>query len=261
MDSTNVLEEKVLTSALILASKMWENGELNVPKPPCQHELKQCQKYLMGMKQADMDDGQVQKALSMLILNNIGRHFNIVANHRYWVRRSYELAKASGILKHAEELKHRIDVHDLHKYGPQEALGYSIMFGVHGKFRKLEGEDKRQWQMSLEHHLKNNSHHPEYHNGDPMPEVDIEESLIDMFGCRLERDLKPIYLSLTPGKIMDLPSLYLKRYKALEDKIRIKSYIYDWKESLKIILGNNNEKGKNPKLKEWEEETGLWLTK
>jgi hypothetical protein len=256
MEEAKSVNKEVLTSALILASKMWGNGKLNVPKPQ-NEELKVCQNYLYGLEKADMNDGDVQNALSMLILNNIGRHFDIVARHRYWVKCSYELAKSSNFLKCADELEERINIHDIEKYGPDEALGYSIMFGMDGKFRKLDGEDKQIWECSLEHHLKNHSHHPEYHNDSPMPVIDLEESLIDMLGCRLERDLKPYYYSLNPGKILDIPYLYLKRYRVLDDKIRIKSYIYDWKEGLEVILTDNGEHV----LKEWEQKTDLRLFK
>lgn len=263
MEAGNAINKKVLTSALILASEMWGNGELNVPKPSLD-ELQNCQDYLHSLESADMSDPDIQNVLSMLILNNIGRHFNIVANHRYWVRCSFELAKLSGILKCTEELEKRIDLHDLSKYGPDEALGYSIMFGFDGKFRKLEGEDKIQWEKALHHHYKMNKHHPQYYDGKKMPTVDLEESLIDMFGCRLERDLKPHYYSLTPGKILDLPRHYLLRYTVLYNKIEIEFYMAVWKRTLEKILSKNERKmwdKERELIKEWETKTGLKLSK
>lgn len=108
--------DKVKTSALLLATKMWRNGTLNV-KPPSDHEYQQCLSYLKKLKHGHSQGRHVKAYLNNLLWNNIGEHFNNVANHRKWVGHIYELLIMANAPDLHTELGERIKSHNLWKYG------------------------------------------------------------------------------------------------------------------------------------------------
>jgi len=227
-------DEKTMTAALMTVVQMWERGELGVA-PPSPFEREQCLGYLKGLPY-EIDEKYVRKmgvnlTLGDLICNNIGNHFSMVASHRHHLKIVYELCKIAkvGFLE-GVEMEERIRIHDLSKYGPLEAAGYSIMFGMNGCFRELQGEDKVRWDKALQSHYKTNPHHPQYAGEALMQHGDLVESLLDMLACRLERTLKG-HSVLHVGDLMDIPSEYLRRYH-LEDRVRIRNIIASWRESI-----------------------------
>lgn len=205
------------TSALILAARMWKRGELEGAEVN-HEEADACIDYLMTFPHSDLDGAATNSMLPTLLMNNIGTHFDIVASHRKWVKKIFELLKIAKVLYKPWELSKKIDKHDLSKYGPDEALGYSIMFGTNRKFRKLEGEDKKIWEDALQHHYRHNPHHPQYFLGFSMAYEDLQESLIDMLACRIERDFHG-FVEIEPKMLVDIPEYYLTRYKDHEQHL------------------------------------------
>lgn len=214
-----MLQEKreEMTTALYLATQMWKQGDLGVEKPS-DEEMMQCTKYLDGIPHKDVEDADSKMFLSMLLSNNIGKHFKRVADHRLWIKRAYELLCIGDVLYRPERLKDIVKIHDLSKYGPDEALGYCIKFEK-GEDSKLSSSHLSMWESAREHHYESNSHHPEYHRGYAMPLIDIQESIIDMIACRLERTLKGHY-AITPDLIMDIPDRFLQRYGELQNVVK-----------------------------------------
>ena len=246
---------EVMTTALLLAVQMWVREEFeDIPKPSTS-ELDSCVTYLMDLPHVDLEDSNAKTALSMLILNNIGTHFHIVASHRRWIDLVYELCKIAKV-PNLPELEERIAQHDLSKYGPQEALGYSIMFGWNGKYRQLKGEDKEIWGKALSSHYRDNPHHPQYHNHSSMHSGDLEESLLDVLACRLERDFR-YYSTIDADMIMDIPLSYLKRYK-MGDRLVIEGLIQSWHSSLQLLAAHPTDEQQRL-LDGWGEDSELKL--
>jgi hypothetical protein len=133
----------------------------------------------------------------------MSHHFQIVATHRRWVQAVFDLRyvtmKGSGYYTDAElsKVKDRVNVHDLSKYMPEEALGYYMRWVYP---HPAPTEDP--WDDSLGHHYCLNDHHLEYYGlqGDEliglsgvqkweMLDKALLEFVLDMLACKLEREL------------------------------------------------------------------------
>jgi len=233
-DVVKYYDEKTMTAALMIAVRMWEKGELGV-SPPTPLEVEQCMNYLKGLSygigEQCMKKMEVSLTLGDLICNNIANHLSIVASHRKHLNIVYELCTIAKVNFMGEiEMEKRVKAHDLSKYGPHEAMGYSIMFGVDQCFRELQGKDKERWDKALDHHYKTNPHHPQYAGEALMHPADLEESLLDMMACRLERSLKG-HSIINVAHLMHFPSEYLWRYHQ-PDRTKIRNMIDSWRQSI-----------------------------
>lgn len=253
------MSEEVVVASLILCVQMWLKGTLNVPLPPLA-ELGACIYYLVNLPHADFNNIQVQEMVKRLVDSGIGQHFNIVASHRTWIQHVYELCQIAKVPYLHVDLKSRIRKHDLSKYGPKEAPGYSIMFGKTGQFRSLNDTDKEQFEEAVANHYKANTHHPEHYGNFPemlpMCSTDLQESLMDMVACHLERTLKDEE-ALTADMIMDISHVYLNRYHP-GDRIIVQAMIKVWVNSLHLAIKYPNEK-QQKSFKQWTFETGKIL--
>lgn len=256
----NIEDSEIMTAALILAAKMWGNGEFEEISKPDKNEVSQCIEYLERLPHTNLNENIVKEALILLKMINIHKHFDIVARHRFWIKQTFELLKMSNALHNTEELQVRIDAHDLSKYGPEEALGYSIMIGQNGYFRKLKGKDKASWEKALRHHYRSNSHHPQFWGIEVMKEIDLEQSIIDMLACRFELELRIFYQYITPKTITPKRIMtYLgisERYTNMIDRMKVIALIDSWYYSLEILLECEN---KSEEVKKWAEVTGFQL--
>lgn len=99
------------------------------------------------------------------------------------VRRCLELMAAATV--HADELIARAKVHDASKFGPNEREPYIWITEYHRcrhsgtPFDYPQGMEC-QVNQAIDHHMRTNRHHPEYHT-DPndMSEVDLIEMICD----------------------------------------------------------------------------------
>jgi len=235
-------DEKTMTVALLKAVEMWQGGKLSV-SPPEASEGEQCRRYLMSLGQeiGDMRHMEVNVALGRLIFNNIGNHFSKVSSHRHHLRVVFDLLNLGKVEflygTEIKELEERIRIHDLSKYGPSEALGYSIMFKDSESVRPLVGEDKIIWDKAVNSHYMNNSHHPEFSRPSTMKMTALTESLIDMLACRLERNLRE-HNTLTAADLFHIPKEYLHRFHS-SDMVRIKNLMASWSQTIDNMAREN----------------------
>ena len=262
VDCTDMLyeDEIIMCNALLKAVYMWRNREFSV-KGPTMEELDCCLKYLQGLSceqisWSDEKNEMMRSDLGSLCAYNIGKHFDMVASHRKWIKLAYELIKMSEVLFYHEDMDTRIHIHDLSKFGPREALGYSIMFGDRGQYRTLEGDELKIWEQALHHHYKNNTHHPQYYGQNQMQTADIEESVLDMLACRLERDLKE-FETLDANTILNIPPNYLLRYHT-SDQCKVNNTIAHWLIHLNRLFNNHTDQ-QGLALQEWMAKSGYKL--
>ena len=121
--------------------------------------------------------------------------------------------------------------HDLSKFSAVEALGYAVKFGRENSSKPLKNSRHiAMWESALKHHYDNNPHHPQFHSGQDMPRHYLLESVIDMLGCRLERNLAG-HSDLKIEDIFKIPDTYLERYTA-SDRVRVKAYLSQWERDI-----------------------------
>jgi len=248
--------DEVKISALILAAKMWEDGSLNVEKPS-EYELNCCMTYLQNLKHWDFENEDVQSYLALLIRYNIGNHFNKVASHRRWLLFAYELLLLANVPDLHEGLHERINSHDLSKYGPGEALGYSIMFGLSNEMRTLEGFEKEEWMNAVNNHYAVNPHHPQHYQSDrlsKMNTLDLQESLIDMLACRIERVLSG-FPAIAIQALLDFPLYLYERYTET-DRNFISETQVKWLGPIHDLISYPTLEQAQPLL-DWVKKTGL----
>lgn len=222
------------TRALIQAVYKWKDGYLNYEKPN-EEEVNKCLLYLQSLLAPNhvvIEDDEVDYYLNLLLSYDIIKHFEKVASHRRWIRFAHELLLNADVYDLHDGLKERIENHDLSKYGPSEALGYSIMFAKHNKTHDdLLDWEKDEWHRSKMHHHMYNKHHPEMtkYTGEEMTELDLQESLLDMIACRFERELQHFKVSLSYSYAFVFSRHYFERYnKAQRDYIEEKIKMYTW---------------------------------
>ena len=207
------------TCALLKLAGEWIKGELFEINPPSQKEGKVILDYLQTcqLKQAkpsiEANSSAIDEAYQKIRHNNVINHYAITSSHRKWIRLIYRLMSLASALQYESDLDYATEIHDLSKYGAEEAIGYGIMFGKTGAFRELDecSGEKQSWEGALKSHLSSNSHHPQFFAaGEDMGAVDLEESVIDMLACRAERQLASDPL-LLPSRLFDLEHKFLTR--------------------------------------------------
>lgn len=196
----------------------------------------------------------VQSAYKQLQDRHVLDHFRIVTSHRYWLRKSHEFLVKIGIA-FSEKMGELIMQHDMSKYTHRESLGYAVMFGDgRTAWRKLEDNEKTEWETTLENHYAYNPHHPEYfgYRGEigsttacqDMASVeDVEssdfiiESVIDMLASRGERVLKDDP-EISISQWMTVDDRYLKRYTE-HDRRLVQQYLLHWRERAATFMADN----------------------
>lgn len=172
----------------------------------------------------NLSDGGERTVYDKLVEYEVPKILDVATTHRRWIKNTYNFLKIAGV-KFPHKMETLVRIHDLTKYTRDEALGYAVMFGQTGAFRKLEGEELLEWTATLEHHYRSNPHHPEFFAGrkDDDPEMGVfndsnpylAESVIDMLAARGERSLKED-VEFSVSKWFDIPDQYLKRYSDSE---------------------------------------------
>lgn len=174
-----------------------------------------------------LSDGD-REAYDKLDGYGVSRLLDVATSHRRWIAGTYNFLKKAGV-EFPDEMDRIIQIHDLSKYTREEALGYAVMFGKTGEFRKLEDKDEAlEWSATLDHHYASNPHHPEFFYADPERDDDprmevfnddnpyLAESVIDMLAARGERSLKGD-AEFSVSKWFDIPDVYLRRYYGDEE--------------------------------------------
>lgn len=109
-------------------------------------------------------------------IENVHKAFDIIA---------IKLLEENLITKEIfENVKGRLNEHDKSKFSQEEFGPYRMYFYPINEFEKEQS--KKLFDQAVDHHYKNNSHHPEYHNGNPMPEEDIVEMICDWEGMGIK---------------------------------------------------------------------------
>lgn len=154
-------------------------------------------------------------------------HFSQTISHRLWIMRAFHLVDLTHVFPPVirEMLLLRVKHHDLSKFSAIEVMGYAARkFG--SKEEDLNKKDWELWEKALEHHYFSNDHHPQFNPKDhQMSYLALQESVLDMLACRMERSITPHSTSLT--NIFDVPKLYLERYHS-EDRIIASSLLQNW---------------------------------
>ena len=92
-----------------------------------------------------------------------------------------------------KSLLERAKVHDLTKFSNDEFLGYMFLGDEKEHARVLTIEEKAIVNKAIEHHYKNNSHHPQFYDDcNKMTDLDLLEMVSDWLACAIERGRLPI---------------------------------------------------------------------
>lgn len=255
MDCAELIHQnkETMTTAILQTIDMWKNGELHA-SPPTTDELSHCLQYLKNLPQANPDNRedaeQIKLDFSALIANNIGRHFSNVHEHRQWIKLTYELLKISGV-PFFTQMDRRIEMHDLTKYGPDEALGYSILLETYGK--PLNATDKQVCKSVSYKHCMNNSHHSQYHGDGQMSDDDLKEAVIDLIAHKLEGSVEE-FEYLNGRMIVNIHPAQFVEYKP-SDQVRMKDIIDVWFISLDRLIEYATGK-EVQQLKDWMGKSG-----
>ena len=242
-------KEDILSGLFLLLSN-WAHGMLENlgSAAPTKEEEHLCLGYLEslpGSKESrNVSEHKAKQVFDWLVELQVHTHYKQVASHRKWILLTYKLFLIVGAFDHDLLSEAEVKIHDISKYGPVEAPGYGVMFGILDRDNQLKGAMRELWYTGLEHHLASNLHHPQSVEGKPMEKKYLTESLIDMLACCLERDLigKP---KVTVSEVMDLDEKYLRRYLDV-DRQEVKKMLQDWKLKLKKMTSCPSQK-----LQEW----------
>lgn len=252
--------QQIKTIALIQAVELWKDGLTNYVKP-AEEEANKVLTYLHTFLDSsfEMTDFEVEvcQQLNLLLSYNVMGHFHKVASHRRWVKLAYELLLNTKIASLHDGLKERVEDHDISKYGPYEALGFTIMFGYNNIIKELPGWEKEEWEKSLSHHYMANKHHPQrsQYIEEEMTELDLQESLLDMMACRFERELQKCNGIISYTALLSFVEHYFNRYNTSQ-----KNYIHDF---IKLALWGLHEIIATPtdeqkaRHEDWKKESGL----
>ena len=164
-------------------------------------------------------------------LQYIFNHFKQTLEHRKWLYYTWVLLSDSFNESEAKCIDKLIMKHDLSKFSAVEAVGYGWKFGRLKSSKPLKNSDHlAMWESALKHHYANNPHHPQYHSNQDMPTHYLLESIIDMLGCRLQRNLAG-RSDLKVEDIFKIPDTYLERYTEA-DRHRVKTYLSQWERDI-----------------------------
>jgi hypothetical protein len=92
-----------------------------------------------------------------------------------------------------KSLLERAKVHDLTKFSNDEILGYMLLGDEKEHARILTIEEKAIVNKAIEHHYRNNSHHPQYYDDcNKMTDLDLLEMVSDWLACAIEKGRSPV---------------------------------------------------------------------
>jgi hypothetical protein len=158
-------------------------------------------------------------------------HLNQVASHVKSILKVYDNPHVTSYCREQGLFRYRLEVHDLSKASVIEIVTYTYKFVL----QLCEFNDRR-FQIGVDHHYKCNEHHPQYWDHywkvqyneywDPlgMSPEGLLESILDMAGCRFERDLKSdpqTCLSI----VFNIPEKFLSRYDPA-DMLVVKHHLH-----------------------------------
>ena len=262
------LERLTLTQrhqGLVALANKWMKGEFK-DAPVIPEEGHICLKQLEKTKPAEFDlilEQDIEESCHLLIKAGVHVHYSTTASHRKHLQQVLDLFIICDVFTEddKEEIKQAVKVHDWSKYGPDEAIGYGIMFGVNKKFRKLNEMEAVFWERSLKSHFASNSHHPQYHTKagsdklEPMDKINMVESVIDMLACVLERELEESKV-VKVNEFFEISDKFLERYLP-SDREAVKQFLGKAKESVNTCVRGRSEDSKlDEGLKNWERQAG-----
>lgn len=211
---------------MILAAKLWQEGRLDSAETNSD-EAKKCLEYLLRLPHADLKEKYVQDVLSLLLMNNIGRQFNIIAEHGKWVRMIFELCEISGsfYLQDVVEKKKEIESYNLAKYGPEE-IGLSLKLYQHNTCQ-LKTDNK-------------NTH---------------DEDILDIIATRLQKYFKG-HNKVDVNILMHIPDSQLTAHRPY-NRHQIKSKLHYWRKAISLVV--KVPTNQHAKLKQWCRKSGIEL--
>jgi hypothetical protein len=160
-------------------------------------------------------------------LKYVIRHLDQTVEHRKWLYFAFLIVGDSLEAGQGAKLKEKIINHDLSKFSAVEALGYGYRFGRKDSSQPLKNKTHiALWDAALKHHYESNPHHPEFSKGKNMNELDLVESIVDMLGCRMQRNLAG-HAHSTVADIFAVPPVYLNRYTE-SDKRKVQDLLAWW---------------------------------
>ena len=119
-----------------------------------------------------------------------------------------------------KKLQHRFAVHDHSKFSFEEVYGYVLKWT-----HEVDGPE---WQVSLDHHLLSNDHHPQFYKGEAMEELPLIESAVDMLSWRLIKNCCNYPGQQVQEWLFDVEDKYLERYME-GDRRKVRELITQWK--------------------------------
>ena len=85
--------------------------------------------------------------------------------HRKWLYYAFVLVRDSLTARDSEKIRQLVLDHKLSKFSAIEVLGYSFQFGRKKNSDPLKNQVHIDlWDKALEHHYKNNPHHPHHYS-------------------------------------------------------------------------------------------------
>ena len=133
-------------------------------------------------------------------------HLNQTASHVKTILKVYDHPAVRRYCEGRGLDMESLEVHDLSKVNVVEIVTYTLKF-VH---EACEFNDPL-FQKGVQHHYDHNGHHPQYWGKDSMSSTTLLESILDMAGCHLERDLGSNPNALL-SDVFDISSNFLARY-------------------------------------------------
>ena len=112
--------------------------------------------------------------------------------HEHIERVRHCLSVMASVSEYADELRERARIHDASKFGTEERIPYIWLTEFHRcrysgeSFSYPEGMAE-QVRAAIEHHVKTNRHHPEFHpDPNDMTDVDLIEMVCDWMAMSQE---------------------------------------------------------------------------
>lgn len=173
----------------------------------------------------------------------IDRHLQQTVEHRLWIYYAFVLISDSLTAADREKVHHLVLQHDLSKFSAVEIVGYSLKFGRSDGQELKKASHIAKWELALQHHYKENAHHPQHRADGKMTSLYLIESIIDMLACRMQRNLSGHPGSSTED-IFKVPDTFLNRYTD-HDKQRVSYYLRSWSAD---VMGSPYRKSLGQKL-------------
>ena len=163
-------------------------------------------------------------------LKYIVNHFKQTMAHRKWLYYAFVLVRDSLTARDSEKIRQLVLDHDLSKFSAIEVLGYSFKFGRKKTSDPLKNQVHIElWDKALEHHYKNNPHHPQHYSdgGSIKSHCHLIQSILDILAWRMERNLAG-HKESTTEDIFNVPSTLLEPYTE-KDREKIVFYLTLWR--------------------------------